>query len=68
MKKKIIDSEKIFIKREEKEGKTAPRNRTPPLIKLILIRITNFKIKSRHYSRHQSLEQTLKHNKNENSL
>ena len=42
----------------------APGNRTPLLIKLVLILITNVKIKSRHYSRHQSLEQTLKHNKN----
>jgi len=27
--KKIIDSEKIYIKREKKEGKTVPNNRTP---------------------------------------
>jgi len=35
VKKKIIDSEKIFIKREEKEGKTASGNRTPLLIELV---------------------------------
>ena len=51
------------LKLNEAKSK-APGNRTPLLIKLVLILITNVKIKSRHYSRHQSLEQTLKHNKN----
>ena len=46
------------LKLNEAKSK-APGNRTPLLIKLVLILITNVKIKSRHYSRHQSLEQTL---------